>query len=158
MKEVNVMRVFFDFVSASAMVILVSQDNRRVMPIWIGVFEAQAIQSALEGESFKRPMTHDLLNNVIQASGGRVERVLISEVIDNTFYSSIYIERGGAETEIDARPSDAICIAVKTGAKVYVSERIYDKFEEREVFEKKLKSDFYSMFLESINESDLKKA
>ena len=83
------MRVFFDFVSASAMVILITKDQSRVMPIWIGIFEAQAIQSALDGESFKRPMTHDLLKNVIQASGGKVDRVLISGIMDNTFYSSI---------------------------------------------------------------------
>jgi len=158
MKEVDVMRVFFDFVSASAMVILITKDQSRVMPIWIGVFEAQAIQSALDGESFKRPMTHDLLKNVIQASGGKVDHVLVSEVMDNTFYSSIYIDRAGAETEMDARPSDSLCIAVKTGAKIYVSDQIYDKFEERELFEKKLKSDFYSMFLESINKNELKKA
>ncbi|PIV19261.1 MAG: hypothetical protein COS41_01490, partial [Elusimicrobia bacterium CG03_land_8_20_14_0_80_50_18] len=72
--------------------------------------------------------------------------------------SSIYIDRAGAETEMDARPSDSLCIAVKTGAKIYVSDQIYDKFEERELFEKKLKSDFYSMFLESINKNELKKA
>ncbi|MDO9513886.1 MAG: bifunctional nuclease family protein [Elusimicrobiota bacterium] len=158
MKEVEVMRVFFDFVSASAMAILITKDKSRVMPIWIGVFEAQAIQSALDGESFKRPMTHDLLKNVINASGGRVDYILISKVVDNTFYSSIYIERAGSQTEIDARPSDSICIAVKTGAKVYVADPLYDKFEERESFEKKLKSDFYSMFLESVNKDELRKA
>ncbi|MBA3066080.1 bifunctional nuclease family protein [bacterium] len=158
MIEVEVMRVFFDFVSASAMVILVNKEGDKVMPIWIGVFEAQSIQSALDGESFKRPMTHDLLKNVIAASGGKLDYVLISKVIDNTFYSRIYIERLGAETDIDARPSDALCMAVKTGAKIFVDDRIYDKFEPRVDFEKKLKNDFYSMFLGSINKNELKKA
>ncbi|MCD6310836.1 MAG: bifunctional nuclease family protein [Elusimicrobia bacterium] len=158
MIEVKVMKVFFDFVSASAMVILTSKDGGRVMPIWIGVFEAQAIQSALDGESFKRPMTHDLLKNVITASGGKLDYVLIADVRDNTFYSRIYIERGGSQTDIDARPSDALCMAVKTGAKVYVADKIYDKFEPKDVFEKKLKNDFYSMFLGSINKNELKKA
>ncbi|MEA2081814.1 MAG: bifunctional nuclease family protein [Elusimicrobiota bacterium] len=158
MIEVDVQRVFFDFVSASAMVILVNKDNNRVMPIWIGVFEAQAIQSALEGESFKRPMTHDLLKNIIDASGGKLDHILISKVMDNTFYSRIYIERGGVQTDIDSRPSDSLCMAVKSGAKIYVADKIYDKFEPREEFEKKLKSDFYSMFLGSMNKNELKKA
>jgi len=158
MIEVEVQRVFFDFVSASAMVILSSKDKVKVMPIWVGVFEAQAIQSALGGESFKRPMTHDLLKNIIIASGGKLDYVLISKVIDNTFYSRIFIERGGVRTDIDARPSDALCMAVKTGAKIFVADKIYDKFEPREGFEKKLKNDFYSMFLGSINKNELKKA
>ncbi len=158
MIEVEVMKVFFDFVSASAMVILTNKDRDRVMPIWIGVFEAQAIQSALDGESFKRPMTHDLLNSVIIASGGKLDYVLVSKVIDNTFYSRIYIERGGVQTDIDARPSDALCMAVKTGAKIYVADKIFDKFEQKDEFEKKLKNDFYSMFLGSINKNELKKA
>ncbi|PIU19088.1 MAG: hypothetical protein COT16_00130 [Elusimicrobia bacterium CG08_land_8_20_14_0_20_44_26] len=158
MIEVDVLRVFFDFVSASAIVILVNKEQDKVLPVWIGVFEAQAIQAALDGEAFDRPLTHDLLKNIVDSTGGKVKYVLITDVINNTFYSRIYIERFGDVIDVDARPSDAICLAIKSGGKIYVSKDIYDKFEKREDFERKLKEDFYNLFLSNINKDDLKKA
>ena len=158
MVEVEVLRVFFDFVSASAMVILMNREKDRVLPIWIGIFEAQAIQSAIESEEFRRPLTHELLKSVIYALNGKVKYILITDVVDNTFYSRVFLEKGGALLDIDSRPSDAICLAMKSKSKVFVSEKIYGMFEAREIFEKKLKEDFYNLFLNNINKDDLKKA
>lgn len=158
MIEVEVLRVFFDFVSASAMVILINKEKNKVMPIWIGIFEAQAIQSAIEADEFRRPLTHDLLKNAIIALGGEVKYILITDISDNTFYSRIYIKKGGELTDIDSRPSDAICLAMKSKSKVFVSDKIYGMFEDRKVFEKKLREDFYNLFLSNINKEDLKKA
>ncbi|MCD6412574.1 MAG: bifunctional nuclease family protein [Elusimicrobia bacterium] len=158
MIEVSVDRVFFDFLSASAMVILTNKEKDKVLPIWIGIFEAQAIQAALAGEDFKRPLTHDLLKNVIRASGGKVSHVLISDLREGTFFSRIYIASRVLTTDIDARPSDAICLAVKFGSKIYVAEKIYKLFEDRVDFEKKLRSDFYNLFLKNVSKEDLKKA
>ena len=158
MIEVNILRVFFDFISASAMVIVASLDGKKVLPIWVGVFEAQAIQAAIDGEAFKRPLTHDLLYNVITASGGNVEYIMISEVNDNTFYSRIYIKIRDALIDIDSRPSDAVCVAIKIKSKIYVSKEIFAIFEERPQFERKLKDDFYNLFLKNVNKEELKKA
>jgi len=158
MIEVEVLRVFFDFVSASAMVILINKEKNKVMPIWIGIFEAQAIQSAIEADEFRRPLTHELLKNVIAALGAEVKRILITDIADNTFYSRIYIKKGEKFVDIDSRPSDAICLAVKSKSKIFVSDKIHGMFEDRNVFEKKLREDFYNLFLSNINKEDLKKA
>ncbi len=158
MIEVFVDRVFFDFLSASAMVILTNEKKDRVLPIWIGIFEAQAIQAALDGEDFKRPLTHDLLKNIIKSTGGKVTYILISDLRDGTFYSRIYISSRVMTTDIDARPSDAICLALKFGSKIYVAEKIYKLFEDRSEFEKKLQNDFYNLFLKNVSKEDLKKA
>lgn len=158
MIEVEVLRVFFDFVSASAMVILINKEKNKVMPIWIGIFEAQAIQSAIEADEFRRPLTHELLKNVITALSAEVKHILITDIADNTFYSRIYIKKGEELVDIDSRPSDAICLAVKSKRKVFVSDKVYGMFEDRKVFEKKLREDFYNLFLSNINKEDLKKA
>ena len=158
MVEVEILRVFFDFVSASAMVILMNKEKNRVLPIWIGIFEAQAIQSAIESEDFKRPLTHELLKSVITALNGKVKYILITDVVNNTFYSRVFLEKGRAVLNIDSRPSDAICLAMKSKSKVFVSDKIYEMFDDRKIFEKKLKEDFYNLFLNNINKEDLKKA
>lgn len=158
MVEVEVLKVFFDFVTASAVVILKDKEFKKVLPIWIGLFEAQAIQSALNKEVLPRPFTHDLLKNVIESSGGSIKYVHIHKIDNNTYYSRIFIDRGGDITDIDARPSDAICLALKFGSPIYVSEEIYKLFEEVEEFEEKMKKNFTSSFLQSLKKDDLKKA
>ncbi|MCD6422636.1 MAG: bifunctional nuclease family protein [Elusimicrobia bacterium] len=158
MIEVKVLKVLFDFTTASAVVFLSDMEEKKTLPIWIGLFEAQAIQAALRGEVFSRPLTHDLLKNVIESSGGKLKHILIHKLEHNTYFSRIFVDRGGAIIDIDARPSDAICLALKSSAKIYVSREIYEKFEDILKMEEKMKQDFVSSFLKSIDKDDLKKA
>lgn len=105
--------------------ILKESDGPRRMPIIIGVPEAQAIANELEGVRAQRPMTHDLLRNVIEALGGRLREVVIHSLKEGTFYASLIFDF--SDLEIDARPSDAIAIAVRCGAPIFVAEEILDE-------------------------------
>ena len=107
--------------------ILSETDGSRRLPIIIGTFEAQAI--ALELESIKppRPMTHDLLKIIIQSFESDVNRVVISDLSDGTFFATIHIQENGSEKELDARPSDAIALAIRCQAPIYVSEKVLEE-------------------------------
>ncbi len=97
-------------------------DNGTIVPIWIGSFEAFSIAIALAGVKPPRPLTHDLMLDIIEAMGGKVSRVVITGLKENTFYALIHIDRGDVETYvIDARPSDSIALAVRAGCAIYVS-------------------------------------
>jgi hypothetical protein len=104
--------------------ILTEVEGMRRLPIIIGSFEAQAIALELENIKPPRPMTHDLLKNMIQGFEGRVKQILVSDLSEGTFYSKIIVERGDQLFEVDARPSDAIALAVRFGCEIYVNERI----------------------------------
>jgi len=115
----------FDPKNMSPIVLLRDQEERNFLPIWIGMFEAAAI--AMELQEFKppRPMTHDLLTKIVGLFGGTVSRIVISEIVDNTFYAIIEISgKSGQLLKVDARPSDAIALAVRTGAAIFVSESV----------------------------------
>ena len=105
------------------------EEGRRYLPISVGPFEANAIALAVEGVSTPRPLTHDLLKNVLEAFQAKVTRILIDDLKEGTdgtgtFYAQITVETGGREVELDARPSDAIALAVRTGAPIYALERV----------------------------------
>lgn len=105
-------------------VLLVS--GRKRLPIVIGAFEAQAISYPLDGAVPDRPMTHDLFKTVVERLGGHVTRVVIDDLWNAVYYAKVYVKQGGEEVEIDSRPSDAIAIAVRFDAKVYVAEGILE--------------------------------
>jgi len=101
----------------------------RILPIWIGPMEAQAIAIRLSGYPSPRPMTHDLFFSLLKTLGLTVEKVRITDIVDNTYYSTIRVKNknGGAEHDIDARPSDAVALAVRFGCPIYISERVFEK-------------------------------
>ena len=101
----------------------------RILPIWIGPMEAQAIAIRLSGYPSPRPMTHDLFFSLLKALGLTVEKVRITDIVDNTYYSTIRVRNkaGGDEHDIDARPSDAVALAVRFGCPIYISERVFEK-------------------------------
>ncbi len=111
---------------AYALLLKESFGSRR-LPIIIGGFEAQAIASALENITPPRPMTHDLLKNVIGELGASVVEVFIDELVENTFYAKLVLDIAGITTSVDARPSDAIALAVRTGADIYINETVMDR-------------------------------
>jgi hypothetical protein len=121
----------------------------RLIPIWIGPAEGMAVSAALRKEYFPRPLTHDLISNMITVIGAALERVTITDLIDGTFYSKMTIRQGERGYTVDARPSDAIAIALRAGAPVYIDDKVFKKCpvinkpistNEVEAFKKRLKT------------------
>ena len=108
----------------SPIVILKEMDGERILPIWIGFLEAQAIASELEGIKFSRPMTHDLLKNLFERIGVEVERIEVCDLKQNTYYALIHITHRDKEIAIDARPSDALALSLRVGAPIFVSDQV----------------------------------
>ncbi len=155
MIEMNVQGITLDPVTNMPIVVLKGKDSNDVLPIWIGVFEANAIAMQLEGVSRPRPMTHDLITNLIKEMSGRVEYIHIHDLRDNTYYAEISIIKDGEVLKIDARPSDAINIALRTGAPIFVSPEVLKEAsveEKEEIHEEDLKE-----WLESIKPEDFGK-
>lgn len=113
-----------DPISKMPIVVLQDPQTDRVLPIWIGVFEANAIALKIENIPTPRPMTHDLLTNVLARLEIAVERITISDIRNNTFYAVIRFHKGGEDLSIDSRPSDAIALALRTNAPIYVEEDV----------------------------------
>ncbi len=124
MIEVVVDSVRVSLVSQHRVVVLKDVVSARYVPIWIGPFEAEAIAFALQGKHAPRPMTHDLLRNMISHLGAAVSHVVVTELRDDTFHARIVLVENGRQTEVDARPSDAIALAVRADAAIYVSEDV----------------------------------
>ena len=115
-----------DPITNMPIIILRDKGGQRVLPIWVGVFEANAIALQLENQTTPRPMTHDLLKNVIQDLRGHIEKIVVSDLKENTFYALIYLIVSGERMAIDARPSDAIALALRTRAPIFVEESVID--------------------------------
>ncbi|QTA81743.1 Bifunctional nuclease domain-containing protein [Desulfonema limicola] len=124
--KVSIAGLTMDTVSNTPIIILKDQENR-ALPIWIGLLEATAIASALQNIHFERPMTHDLFKNFTEMLNMSVSKIEICDLKDNTFYSRIYFMSGEKVFDIDARPSDAIAIAIRFKAPIYVDETVMAK-------------------------------
>lgn len=113
--------------SNQPIVLLKESEGERYLPIWIGAVEATAIAFALQGIQTPRPMTHDLMRDVLTEAGVDVERILISELIEQTFYAIIRMNTGQGTSEVSSRPSDAIALAVRINAPIFASEEVLDQ-------------------------------
>ena len=120
-------RLALDSSTKNPIVILKEVDGERSLPIWIGLLEANAIASELEGIKFSRPMTHDLLKNMMDRLGIEVKSVEVSDLKNDTYYALIHIIHNGREISIDARPSDALALSLRCGAPIFASENAIDK-------------------------------
>jgi len=116
--------VSFDMVGKQPIVLLKTVDGNKFLPIWIGHPEAAAILMKLQGASTPRPMTHDLLSEVLEQMDAKCERVSVTELRDNTFYAQIVLRANGDEHEIDSRPSDAIALAVRVNAPIFAADEV----------------------------------
>lgn len=115
-----------DPVTKTPIVILKDSENKLNLPIWIGLLEATAMATELEGIKMARPMTHDLLKNLLAQVGGTVDSVQITELKENTYYALIYLQVGDRELIIDSRPSDAIALALRTKSPIYVAKAVLE--------------------------------
>jgi len=118
--------VSFDVASKQPIVLLKSEETNRYLPIWIGSPEAAAILVKLQNAEFPRPMTHDLLTNVLGSLSAKLERVLVTEFKDSTFYAVLQLTTEGRQIDIDSRPSDAIALAVRTEAPIFASHELLE--------------------------------
>ena len=123
--KMKVMRVRVDPIGAESVVILEDMEESRAIPIWIGFSEANAIALEINGVVPPRPMTHDLIKNILEGLCARVERILIHDVRHNIIFARIILNLSGKELPIDARPSDAIALAVRVKAPIFVTDEIY---------------------------------
>jgi bifunctional DNase/RNase len=126
MIEVSIDSIRVSLMSQHRVVVLKEVDADRYLPIWIGPFEADAITIELQGVQVARPLTHDLLRTVITSMGATISHVLVSELRNDTFYARIVLDYNGHSLEIDSRPSDAIALAVRMGAPIFVAESVMD--------------------------------
>ena len=125
MIEMKVMGIALDTRTGSPIVVLHDMDNRKALPIWIGSAEASAIIRRIENIEVSRPMTHDLIASIVEKTGGTIDRVEINDVEKETYYAIIYIkDKAGNEVEIDARPSDAIAVAIRVDAPIFVTANV----------------------------------
>ena len=124
MIELSLVGVRVELPSNQPIVLLREREGKRYLPIWIGVNEAQAIAIALQGVATPRPMTHDLMKNLLDEVGVHVERITITELRDGIFYAVVQLARNGSRFEVSSRPSDAIALAVRTGVPIFANEDV----------------------------------
>lgn len=125
--EMSVESVRVHMLSTQHVVILRELERDRYLPIWIGPWEASAIAMKLQGQSPERPLTHDLLATVLSVLGATVREVIIVDLADDTFHARVMLESGGRPIEVDSRPSDALALAVRTGARIFAAEAVLER-------------------------------
>ncbi|HEY3193384.1 MAG TPA: bifunctional nuclease family protein [Solirubrobacterales bacterium] len=150
--------VSFDMVGKQPIVLLKTVDGNKFLPIWIGHPEAAAILMKLQGASTPRPMTHDLLSDVLDQMEAKCEKVSVTELRDNTFFASITISMNGSELEIDSRPSDALALAVRTSAPIFAADEVIEEsaieFEGEEVEDTEQVVEKFKDFLDNVTPED----
>lgn len=124
--EVDLVKIVIRDTSEQQYIFLKERNGERIFPIVIGYFEASAIDRHVRGVGTSRPMTHDLLGTAIEALGGRIVKIVVNRLHENTFYAQLTLERDGEEIPIDCRPSDAIALAVQASASIYVAEDVIE--------------------------------
>jgi len=157
--EMTIKGLMVDPITNTPIVILRDKEGQKVLPIWVGIFEANAIALQIENISTPRPMTHDLLRNVIHDLKAEVKKIVVCDLQENTFYALIYLAlHGNGDTvAIDARPSDAIALALRTRAPIFVEETVIDHAKTVDFTSDKNDADRLHKWLESLDPDDLGK-
>jgi uncharacterized protein len=155
--EMTIKGLMVDPITNMPIVMLKDMQGERVLPIWVGIFEANAIALQIENIATPRPMTHDLLRNVIKDLDGTVERVVVCDLRDNTFYAVIHLTVRGESVAIDARPSDAIALALRTRSPILVEEAVIDNARTVDLPSDREDSKHLKKWLEELDPDDLGK-
>src|SRR5437867_4297441 len=153
--EMSIKGLMVDPISNMPIVILRDKEGSKTLPIWVVMFEANAIALQIENISTPRPMTHDLLRNVIQDLKASVQKIVVCDLQDNTFYALIYLTIGGDTVAIDSRPSDAIALALRTRAPIFVEDTVIDNAKTVDLASDKADADRLHKWLESLDPEDL---
>ncbi len=160
--EVKVFGLAMDPITNTPIVILKDLQGKRAIPIWIGLFEASAIATQMEEVNLARPMTHDLMNEMLKVLEVKVLQVVINDLKDNTFFATIHILKNDVSITVDARPSDAIALALRAGAPIFVDEKVIEKstnidFDKKTADLNKYTGEQLKEFLENLSSEDFGK-
>jgi bifunctional DNase/RNase len=156
MQEMLIYGVSFDLVGKQPIVLLKTAEGNKFLPIWIGHPEAAAILMKLQSQSAPRPMTHDLMSDMLEQLGAQIARITVTELRENTFYAQITVIQDGQEIEVDSRPSDAIALAIRAEAPIFAADRVIEEsaieFEGEEVSEEQLEAEVskFRSFLDEV--------
>lgn len=154
-REFKIKGLMMDPIASSPIVILQDVEKNTLLPIWVGVFEANAIALQIERIDTPRPMTHDLFKNMLLHLNAQVLKIVVTELKENTFFSLIHLDMDGDIVIIDSRPSDAIAIALRTDAPIYVTEEVINNSRNVTLEKEGLDSEDIKKWLENISPEDL---
>ena len=160
MQEMLIYGVSFDLVGKQPIVLLKTAEGNKFLPIWIGHPEAAAILMKLQSQAPPRPMTHDLLSDMLEQLGAQIVRITVTELRENTFYAQITLQQDGGEIEIDSRPSDAIALAIRAEAPIFAADRVIEEsaieFEGEEIDQDRLDEEVakFRNFLDEVTPED----
>lgn len=154
-REVKIRGLMMDPVTNMPVVVLKAVQGQGTLPIWVGIYEANAIALEIEKVQTPRPMTHDLLKNVLMGLDVHVNKVVVSELKDDTFYALIWMERGGEIISLDSRPSDALALALRLDCPIYVEERVFKSSQISSSGADKTSNEELKRWLENLNDEDL---
>ncbi|MEE9304629.1 MAG: bifunctional nuclease family protein [bacterium] len=160
MLEMKVKGLTLDPLTNMPIVILKDLEEERALPIWVGIFEANAIALEMESVPTPRPMTHDLIKNILEGIQAEVSRIVINDLQDNTFYAAIFLSLNGTEVTIDSRPSDAIALALRVDAPIFVAKKVLDEARSIDLTDPEFKEDDkeqWKEWLENIRPEDFGK-
>ncbi len=155
--EMRIRGLMMDPVTNMPIVILKDNNSDSILPIWVGVYEANAIALEMEKVQTPRPMTHDLIKNVLTGLSVTVKKIVVTELKDDTFYALIWLERNGSTNTIDSRPSDALALALRTDAPIFVDEEVLKSSKLSSAISDKVGSEELRKWLENLGEEDLGK-
>ena len=155
--EMSIKGLMVDPITNTPIVILRDKGGQKVLPIWVGIFEANAIALQIENVATPRPMTHDLLRNVIEDLQASVQKIVVCDLQENTFYALIYLSMNGGTVAIDARPSDAIALALRTRAPIFVEETVIDSAKTVDTSSEQADAERLHKWLDSLDPDDLGK-
>ncbi len=153
--EMRIRGLMMDPVTNMPIVILKDLDDSMVLPIWVGVYEANAIALEIEKIATPRPMTHDLVKNLLTGCEAGIQRVVVSELQDDTFFAVIWLERAGELISIDSRPSDALALALRLDCPIYVEEQVIASSKVSAAVSEKASSEELRRWLENLGDEDL---
>ncbi len=153
--EMKIRGLMMDPVTNMPIVVLKDVAGETVLPIWVGIYEANAIALEIEKVTTPRPMTHDLIKNVVMGMGGMVHKVVVSELREDTFYAVIWMERAGRIISVDARPSDALALALRVDCPIFVDELVLKNSKLTQNVTDKVSSEEMRRFLDNLNDEDM---
>ena len=155
--EMTIKGLMVDPITNMPIIILRDKDGQKVLPIWVGIFEANAIALQIENVATPRPMTHDLLKNIITDLAATVQKVVVCDLKENTFYALIHMVVNGHSVAVDARPSDAIALALRAKAPIFVEDTVIENARSLDITTEKADSDRLQKWLESLDPEELGK-
>jgi uncharacterized protein len=156
-REFKIKGLMMDPITNSPIVILQDAERNTLLPIWVGIFEANAIALQIERIDTPRPMTHDLIKNILLQIKAEVEKIVVTELRDNTFYALIHLTLDGQQMTVDSRPSDAIALALRTDSPIFVTEEVISSSRNITLDKENLDPEDVKKWLENLNPEDLGK-